>query len=253
MFYSVCVPAVFSGMPPHEALAKVKEAGIPAYEIWAWWNLDVDALLAAQKENGLRIAALCTKFEPLTDPACRDAYVAGLKETIAVAKKLGCATIISQVGQERPGVPRQAQHQSIVDGLKVCAPLLEDAGVTLVIEPLNTLINHQGYYLYASQEAFDIVDEVGSAKVKVLYDVYHQQIMEGNLINNMTANVEKIGHVHTAGHPGRHELLGESEINYAAVLGALKKAGYQLAVGLEYFPVEDTMTGLARLTKEIPL
>jgi len=253
MYYSVCANALFGGLPVHEAIGLVRGAGFDACEVWGWWDMDVDRVRHAMDEHGVRFAALCTRFVPLNDPAKRQEYLQGLQETLAVAGGLGCRTIITQVGQEQPQLSRETQVQSIVDGLKACVPLLKEAGATLVIEPLNTRYDHPGYLLARSDEAFAIVREVGSPHVKVLFDIYHQQITEGNLIPNITENVEWIGHVHVAGHPGRHEPFGENEIHYPSVLGALKKAGYTGAVGLEYFPVMDAMESLKKLLKEMPL
>ena len=163
-----------------------------------------------------------------------------------MAKELGCKFLISQVGDELEGVSREDQHNSIVDGLKVCAPMLEEEGITLVIEPLNTHVNHKGYYLYSSHEAFEIVDKVGSGNVKVLYDIYHQQIMEGNLISTIRNNIDKIGYFHAAGNPGRNELY-YGEINYMEVLKAIRETGYNGYIGLEYFPKDDVKKGLEML------
>lgn len=253
MFYSVCASAVFNGTPLHEALPKIRGAGAAHYEFWGWWDQDLGALEKAQRETGLKLTAMCTKMIPLNDPARRMEFVEGLKESIAVAKQLGCSTLIGQVGAERADVPREEQHAAIVEGLRACAPHLEAAGVTLTIEPLNVLVNHKGYYLYSSAEAFEIVREAGSPAVKVLYDVYHQQITEGNLIANITANAELIGHIHIAGVPGRHEVLDGCEINYPAVLAALRRAGYDGGIGLEYLPLKEPVEGLKKLFAQIPL
>lgn len=252
MYYSVCAPAVFEGVPVHETLEKIAACGAKYYEFWSWWDQDVEAIAAAQKKTGLKPAALCTFFVPLTDPARRKEYIEGLKKTIDVARKLGCPTLISQLGNDT-GAPREAQHASIVEGLRACAPLLEEAGLILTIEPLNTLVNHPGYYLTSSIEGFEIVREVGSPNVRLLYDIYHQQIMEGHLISNTTANIDLIGHFHAAGNPGRHELLGENEIHYPSVFAALKRAGYEKAIGLEYFPLGDPEQSLKDLFSAIPL
>lgn len=252
MYYSVCVPAVFGDLPVHQALDRIRATGANAYEFWSWWDQDVDAIVAAQCETSLKCAALCTYFIPLTEPARREEYIDGLKKSIAVAKRLGCPTLISQLGNDT-GFPRVEQHQSIVEGLRACAPLLEDAEITLTIEPLNTLVNHPGYYLTSSAEGFEIVREVNSPRVRLLFDIYHQQITEGNLIANLTANAPLLGHIHAAGNPGRHELLGENEIHYPSVFAALKRTGYDKAVGLEYFPVGDPDESLKQLFKAMPL
>ena len=121
--------------------------------------------------------------------------------------------------------------------------MLETAGRTLVIEPLNELVDHAGYYLIRSDEAFEIVEEVGSSNVKVVFDIYHQQISEGHLIRNIIQNIDKIGHFHAAGNPGRNELT-RGEIHYPQVFEAIQSTNYEGYVGLEYWPVEPALEGL---------
>lgn len=252
MFYSVCASAVFSRTPLIQALSLIRESGASVYEIWGWWDEDIDALAKAQRTAGLRLAAMCTRMVPLNDPAHREEYLDGLRESIDVAKRLGCGTLITQVGHTIDGVSRSAQHNSIVGGLRACASVLEAAGMMLVFEPLNVRVDHVGYYLAESAEAFEIAREVGSSRVKVLYDVYHQQITEGNLIAAIRENAGLIGHVHIAGVPGRHEPLG-GEVSYPAVLDALRDAGYRGAVGLEYFPTKDPVQGIREVIDKMPL
>ena len=236
-----------------EAIARVRAAGFDACECWSWWDLDLPAVEQALKAHQVRLTAMCTRMIPLNVLEKRQDFLTGLRETLDTAKRLGCRTLIAQVGQDQPDFSREEQTQAIIDGLKACAPLLQQAGVTLAIEPLNTIFDHPGYFLTRSQEAFAIVRAVGSPYVKVLFDVYHQQITEGNLIPNLTQNADWIAHVHIAGHPGRHEPYGQNEIHYPAVLAALKEAGYTGAVGLEYFPVLNAMDSLNRLREVLPL
>jgi hydroxypyruvate isomerase len=244
---SVCIDAVFEGKPFDEACAAVKQAGIPAIEFWGWWDKDLDALNAAIDSNDLAISACCTKFISLVDPSTRDAYLEGLRKSIDAAQQLGTKILISQVGDFRPGVSRDDQHRCLVEGLREAAPLLENADITLVIEPLNELVDHAGYYLVRSDEAFDIIDEVSSPNINVAFDIYHQQISEGHLIHNILANLEKIGHFHAAGNPGRHELQ-HGEINYPEVFDAIRDTDYEGYVGLEYWPLdEDPTSALAEV------
>jgi hydroxypyruvate isomerase len=240
---SVCIDAVLEGSSLAKATSFVKDCGIDAFEFWCWWEKDLDELIAARDASRLSIATCCTKFISLVDPAMRADYLAGLEESLAAAKKLNTSTLISQVGDFRPGVDRAEQHQSLVDGLKAAAPMLEAAGVTLVIEPLNELVNHAGYYLVRSDEAFEIIDEVGSDHVKVVFDIYHQQISEGHLIHNITTNIDKIAHFHAAGNPGRHE-LSHGEINYPKIFDAIRQTNYAGYIGLEYWPLLDPVVGL---------
>ncbi|MEM7013245.1 MAG: TIM barrel protein [Verrucomicrobiota bacterium] len=234
---SVCIDAVFEGKSFDQACAAVASAGIHAIEFWGWWDKDLDALQSAQRKHNLALSACCTKFVSLVDPATRDDYLAGLSESIDAAQRLESKTLISQVGDFREGVSREEQHQSLVDGLRAAAPLLENADVTLVIEPLNELVDHAGYYLVRSDEAFEIIDEVGSPNVKVVFDIYHQQISEGHLIQNIATNIAKIGHFHAAGNPGRNELQ-RGEISYREVFSAIQESGFDGYVGLEYWPLD---------------
>ncbi|WP_146392286.1 hydroxypyruvate isomerase family protein [Allorhodopirellula solitaria] len=240
---SVCIDAVFEGVEETEAIARVAEAGIDAFEFWCWWEKDLDAIIAARDKHNLSIAACCTRFVSLVDSDLRDQYLQGLEESIAAAQRLGCPTLISQVGDFLPGVPRDQQHQSLVDGLAAAAPMLEQAGITLVIEPLNELVDHAGYYLVQSDEAFEIVDAVDSDRVKVVFDIYHQQISEGHVIDRLTKRIDAIGHFHAAGNPGRHELT-RGELNYAEILAAIGTTDYDGFVGLEYWPTSDPDAGL---------
>ena len=240
---SVCIDAVLEDRSFDEALETVKSSGISAFEFWGWWDKDLDALVTAQQKHGLDISACCTKFISLVDPATRDDYLAGLQESIEAARSLGTKTLISQVGDFRPGVAREEQHDCLVEGLKAAAPMLAAGDITLVIEPLNELVDHAGYYLIRSDEAFEIVEEVNSAHVRVVFDIYHQQISEGHLINNLTNNIDKIAHFHAAGNPGRHELT-VGEIHYPSIFAAISLTDYDGYVGLEYWPINDPAAGL---------
>lgn len=235
MNYSVCASAVYGKLPLAQAVEHISDLGYSAYEFWGWWDHDLDAVAEAQKKSNMTAVGMCTRMVPLNDPQRREEYIEGLKESIGMAKKLNCSMLISQVGQEIPEMTREEQHRSIVEGLQACAPILEEAGIVLAVEPLNILVDHKGYYLDQSDEGFAIIDEVGSPNVKLLFDVYHQQITEGNLIQNMTEHIDSIAHIHIAGNPGRHEPLRDSEVHYPAILKALKGAGYQGYIGLEYF------------------
>lgn len=244
MRLSVCIDMIFRDLPFVDRMDRVAAAGLPAFEFWRIADKDVDAIEAKQRELGLACAVFAgTGGVPLVDPERRSEFLSALREALAVARRLSCSTLLATTGQALPGRSRPEQHEAIVAALRAAAPLCADAGVTLVLEPLNVLVNHQGYYLDTSAEGFQILDEVGSPAVKLLYDIYHQQITEGNLISTITANVAKIGHFHVADVPGRHE-PGTGEINYRNVLRAVEAVGYRRYVGLEYHPSVDAMATL---------
>ena len=223
-----------------------KKLGYPAVEFWEGGSEEFDPtpFKAALDETGLAVA--CMGFaRGLVAPTAREEFLDSVKRSLANAKILGAKGIIVVTGDEIEGVPRQTQHDSIVDGLKEAAEIVDGTGITLLLEPLNVLVNHAGYYLEKSTEAFEIVRKVNSPCVKVLFDIYHQQISEGQLIANITENIELIGHFHVAGNPGRGEpYLGE--INYAEVFAAIEKAGYTGYAGLEFWPKCDVEESLKK-------
>ncbi len=243
MKFSICIDALFDGWSPAQALEGVETAGFHAFEFWGWRSRDIDSLSREAGRRKLRSHAFCTLKVSLVDSRQRRAWLTGLSDTLAVAARLGTQTIITQVGDQLPDVPRQAQRESLVAGLRAGVPLLREAGATLVFEPLNTAIDHAGYYLASSDEAFSIAEEVGSDRVKVLFDIYHQQVTEGNLLDRIRGHLGLIGHFHAAGVPGRHELDG-GELDYRVIFRAIDAAGWEGCIGLEYFPVGDPVAGL---------
>jgi hydroxypyruvate isomerase len=139
-------------------------------------------------------------------------------------------------------VPRIRQRESIIEGLREAAPIAADADVRLVLEPLNR-IDHPENFLYSSDEGFEIIRAVDSPHVRLLFNIYHQQISEGNLSMRLCENINLIGHVHVADVPGRHE-PGTGEINYEHIFGLLREQGYRGYVGLEYIPLVDSGASL---------
>lgn len=251
MRFSVCTDAVLRHLDTVSAMAALADLQITSYEFWSWWDKDLDAIEQAQRRLGLQLVALCTRFISLVDPAQRSDYLAGLSETIQVARRLGCRRIISQVGNELPDISRARQRRNLIDGLRACLPLLQAADLTLLFEPLNTRRDHAGYYLWSADEAFAIARAVNNPRVKVLYDIYHQQIMEGDLLTRIASNQQLIGHFHAAGCPGRHE-LPTGEIAYQQLLPAVSTSGYAGYVGLEYFPLGDALQSLRELRGTYP-
>lgn len=239
----VPIPCFFPQLPFERAIETVAALGFRFAEIYGWKQLDLTAAAKALAGSGVTLLSMCTTEFRLTDPACRGLWVEGLRESCEAARLLGVKKLITQVGPDT-GADRAEQHRSVAEGLKAGAEILERAGVTVMIEPLNTKVDHPGYYLTSSAEAFDIVREVGSPRVKVVFDIYHQQISEGNILPNITENLDCIAHLHAAGHPGRHELQS-GENDYRNIFAAVDRAGYEGACGLEYTPLADPAESLA--------
>lgn len=243
----VPIPCFFKTISFEDAIRRVKELGFDAAETYKWQNLDFDAVRAACEETGVQLLSMCTSEFRMTDPAFRSLWLEGLKESCEAAKKLGVGRLITQVGPDT-GAERAAQHEAIVQTLMEAKPIFDTYGVILMLEPLNTYVNHPGYYLTSSAEAFDIVREVDHPCAKIVFDIYHQQVMEGNIIPNVTKNLDCIAHLHSAGHPGRNELqYGEND--YRVIFDAIDKAGYTGACGLEYKPLLPPEESLLEATR----
>ncbi len=246
--FSPCIEMFWGETEFPERIHKAAELGFSAYEFWAWWNKDLNAVERATKDAGLAVAACCVKTSfaesdaaAMLVPEGKQRFVQAVKDCVGVSKRLGCKTFIVTTGNELAGVSRQAQHAACVEALKAAAPVAEDAGITLVLEPLNLLVDHAGYYLSTSIQGFQMIDEVASPAVKLLFDIYHQQITEGFLTSNIVDNIDKIGHFHVANHPGRHEpALGE--INYPYLFDRIRETAYDRYVGLEFSPSDPTRT-----------
>lgn len=250
MKYSLCIGA-YKGKDAVYHLEKIKEHGLHGLEYYAWWNFeDLKQIAREQERIGVGIIATCTKFFNLVDASVRDQYIGALRETIEACRILGVKSIITQTGNEMEGVPRELQHEAMVETLKQCAPLCEQADVVLEIEPLNGLVNHKGHYLQRSDEAADIIDEVGSRHVKLVFDVYHQQITEGNVIRNATGYIERINHYHIADNPGRKQ-PGTGELNYVHILKAIQDTGFDGFVGLECGYTIDTDEAIEQFKNDI--
>ncbi len=250
MRFCIPVPCFFGGLDFSEAIRKIASLGFDAAETYRWKDIDFDKVKKALDETGVELLSMCTTEFNMTNPEKRGLWIDGLKESCIAANKLGVKHLITQVGQDT-GARRDFQHESIVNCLKAAKPILDEYGVTVMIEPLNTYVNHPGYYLTSSKEAFDIIREVNHPFVKVVYDIYHQQVMEGNIIPSITGNLDCIAHLHAAGHPGRHELqLGEND--YRVIFDAVDKAGYKGACGLEYNPTMESVESIMKF-KELYL
>jgi hydroxypyruvate isomerase len=251
MDFSVCIDAVFREMDRTVALEKVKEAGYSTFEFWSWWEGDMAALAAKAKALSLDCRGFCTRYFSLSDPGRRETWLEGLKESIGMAKKMGTKFLISQGGDDT-GARWDFQYNSVLTGLRAGAELLQEAGITLLLEPVNNKHNYPWKtWLDSSGEGFSLIKEVGSPNIRLLFDIYHQQISEGDILRRLEANIGLVGHIHCAGNPERHEIY-QGELNYAFIFKELARMAYRGSVGLEYFPSEDPVAGLKKIKNMIP-
>jgi len=212
--------------------------GFTALEILGWKDLNLSEVRKTLDETGMTISAILIQSKDPKKQAlianehgivwddAKEAFVDAMGETLEAAKALRVNTIVVTSGNERADVSREHCHKTMVEALKAGAEVLEGSGVQMVLEPLNILVNHMGYYLVTTAEGVEVIHEVNHPLVKLLFDVYHQQISEGNVIRNLTNNIADIGHIHVGDNPGRLE-PGTGEINYRNVFRAIAKTDYQ--------------------------
>lgn len=243
----VPIPCFFPASTTEQTCAAIRTVanlGYTAVETYDWRMLDTTAVKRTLEETGVELCSILVMENRLTTSSCRDLWLTSLRETCEAAVSMGVRRAITQVGNDT-GAPREEQHAAIVETLIAAKPILEQYGVTVMPEPLNIKVNHPGYYLTSAAEAFDICREVDSPFVRIVYDIYHQQVTEGNIIPTVTENLDLIAHLHSAGHPGRHDLW-EGELNYKYIFDAMDRAGYTGACGLEYGPLGDPVESLRR-------
>jgi hydroxypyruvate isomerase len=198
------------------------------------------------KKHGLNCTM--TRSYPLSDGLCdpkfHEANLKALNGAIEATAKEGWKNVICFSGNRR-GIDERAGLDNCARALGQIVPVAEKAGVTLHMELLNSKINHKDYMCDRSDWGVELVKRVGSDNFKLLYDIYHMQIMEGDVIRTIEKNHAYFGHYHTGGNPGRHELDDTQELNYKAIARAIAGVGFKGYMAHEFTPTRDPLTSLA--------
>ena len=211
------------------AMDLAKANGLSAIEIFDFEGRNLEFLAAEAKKRDMEIISFCQKNGKFWgDPDRLDEFVQGFRDSVDAAKALGAANVIVSDDLYPTDLPREQVHAAMVEGLKLLAPLAEQAGLTVIAEPLS------GKFFRDAKEPFDIIREVNSPNVKLLYDIFHFQLIAGNITNTLRENIGLIGHIHGAGAPDRGDMT-EGELNYSYILDQLSKTGYDKYFGLEFF------------------
>jgi hydroxypyruvate isomerase len=171
------------------------------------------------------------------------AIEAGFRTNIPLAAKAGIPNVITFSGNRRGMADDEGARNTII-GLNRVKKIAEDNGVTICVELLNSKVNHHDYMCDHTAWGVQVMQQVNSPNVKLLYDIYHMQIMEGDLIDTITANIQWIGHFHTGGVPGRHELDSTQEVQWDGVMRAIANSSFKGYVAHEFLPVRDPFTSL---------
>ncbi len=239
-----------------ERLTRVAGLGIDAVELVRTPRPPKNEALAAHIESlGLRVhnvsagTSLMGKRGALTDPGQRKTTLSNLRQAIDNARVFKTDRLLALAGPEIKDLDRAEQRASLVAGLKAMMKIVEGEGMQMIIEPLNRF-DHRGHFLTSMWEGFKVVGEVGSAKLKILFDIYHTQMEEGHIIARIRDNIDAIGHFHVADAPGRHQ-PGTGELNYANIYRAIAETGYTGHIGMEFIAEGDLDERLTAARNEL--
>jgi len=248
---SVMLWTVHKELPFEQRMEKVAEAGYTSFELVdefkAWPETEFKRMAARKRAMGLSVDAVAAIQRGAADPAGADAYVSYLSEFLETAEKLETAGVIVLSGNRIESLPRIAQHNACVETLKRAGDAALKRNMTLLFENIDPEENPQ-YYLTSVAEGFEIVRKVDNPHVRLLYDFYHEQIAEGNLIKKLQENIDLVGLVHVADVPGRHQ-PGTGEINYTSIFRELAELKYDRFAAMEFIPSGDAVAILRSARK----
>jgi hydroxypyruvate isomerase len=244
---------VFRDLPFEQRLEKVAEAGYRAVELVGefkkWSDTDFRNANRKKRELGMVFDATSGINHSLCDLAERDAFVAEVRAMLPVMEQLECRRLIILSGNKVPAFSLSDQHNSCVEGLKIAAELAAAKNMELLLENIDPEENPH-YFLTSVTEGFDIVRETRTPNVKFLYDFFHEQISEGNLIEKLEKNIDQVGLVHIADVPGRHE-PGTGEIYYPNIYRKLAQLKYTRYAAMEFLPTGDPVTKLREAREQV--
>lgn len=246
---SVCYPLFKPPDMDLELLFKTAaEIGYAAIGLWHRGK-DFDGSMALAKKYNLVIASMCGHAslpDGLNKRSNHDRIQSELTASIDIAIKYGIAGLICFSGNRQPYQSDLEAIEAVADGLRRVAPYAEKKGINLNLELLNSKIDHPGYQCDHTAWGVAVCQRVNSPRVKLLYDIYHMQIMEGDVIRTIQENIGWIGHFHTAGNPGRNDLDDTQELNYAGICKAIAATEYELYLSHEFTPKGDLIKALRR-------
>jgi hydroxypyruvate isomerase len=248
---SVMLWTVFPKLPFEQRLEKAAEAGYQAVELVDeyknWPPEEFQRVGRKRRSLGIVFDTIANVQHGVANPGDRDAFLSEVTQLIEIGHKLECPAIIVLSGNRVPGLSRQQQHDSCVEGLKRAADAAAKNGMTLLLENIDPEENPE-YYLTSVAEGFEITRKVDNPHVRFLYDFYHEQIAEGNLIKKLENNIDQVGAVHIADVPGRHA-PGTGEINYRNIFRRLAELNYNRYVAMEFLAGNDAVGELRAARK----
>jgi hydroxypyruvate isomerase len=233
----------YGKIPLGELCAAGKQIGLSGIDLLqqSVWNFVRDQGLTCSMGYAADRADFLTNG--FVNRASHPMLIGELESALPIAKASGVPNLIAMFGN-RQGRADSALIPAAIEGLRKIAPLAEEQGVNICVELLNSKVDHPDYAGDHTAFGAEVMKGVGSPRVKLLYDIYHMQIMEGDVIRTIRQNHELIGHYHTGGVPGRHELDGTQELNWRAVMTGIADTGFGGFVAHEFVPTRDPLTSL---------
>jgi hydroxypyruvate isomerase len=238
--YAVNLDTWFKQVPFEQRFALAKQHGFKFIEFWTvdrGNGTKASAIRALCDANGQTVTQFAPAWPNFGDPARHPDLLRTTEAAIADARTLNTNQFTVTGHSLIDGMSREAQLAGYLAGLMRIAPMLEAAGMIALVEPFNR-VNHLNHLLNGSQPVLPMVRSVNSPRVKLLWDFYHMQLEDGDLIEKFTAGVDQVAHVQIGDVPGRHQ-PGTGEVNHANLLKAVRAAGYRGKIGLEFMPLDQ--------------
>ena len=242
MQYSACIDMMFPQFDFYDRFGEAKKSGLCAVEFWKWSNKDISRVEEELQKNALSLSIfnLDCRDEALSydlsrgilNSARSSELIDAFYESVPIYRRLNAHAMILLIGETKNGVSAEEQTERVLENLSAIKPYAEKERVNLIVEPLNAT-DRQNYFMPYSAPLYAILEKVNSPRIRMLFDIYHQQMTEGHLCESIGRYIDRIGHFHVADCPGRHE-PGTGEINYPNVLSYIARLSYDGYVGLEY-------------------
>jgi len=243
-----------------ERMEAAARAGLQSVEFvgehYDWTDADIDRVkkLARSLKLGIDTLSSVPKWGSqkinMVEPAGREAFLKEVSRNLVFAQKLEIPMALLMSGNAVAGLTFEQQFSAMVDCAKKCGELAEKAGITLIVEPLNTKVNHKGYFLSNCVDGLRLMKEVDHPNVRLLFDLYHEQVERGDVVRTALAAMPYVRVFHVADNPGRNE-PGTGEMNYANIYKAIAKAGYEHYITMEYVPLQEQVGSLQKAVTEM--
>ena len=238
-----------------EKLETAARSGVQSVEMVgeyaAWTDPDIARMkkLARSFRLGMDVLIATPDWQKrpvsMVDPAQRENFLADVRRVITVAQELEIPQILLMSGNAIPGRTHDEQYASLLEGCKRAGDLAAAANLTAIVEPLNSLVNHKGFFLTTCVEGAKLIRQADNPHVRLLFDIYHEQVQEGNVIRTLTEAADIVAVFHVADNPGRND-PGTGEMNYQNIYKAIQKTGYGGYVAMEYLPLGDQVESLTK-------